>query len=63
MFHLVVNTFYYGSQSIHLLQSIQRAHETMVDAKLFWNSGELLRSNINRSPAAYLYNPVDERKL
>lgn len=44
-----------------LFQSIERAEKSMQEAKIYFNSGELLESNINRSPASYLYNPKEER--
>jgi neutral ceramidase len=43
------------------LQSIERAHNNMKQGNIYVNSGELLESNINRSPTAYLYNPPEER--
>ncbi|XP_013094566.2 uncharacterized protein LOC106078246 isoform X1 [Biomphalaria glabrata] len=43
------------------LQSIINAHENLQPADIFMNSGELLDSNINRSPTAYLNNPAEER--
>ena len=33
----------------------------MVNGKITINEGELLDSNINRSPASYLMNPASER--
>ncbi|KAJ8978006.1 hypothetical protein NQ317_004551 [Molorchus minor] len=44
-----------------ITKSITRAHESMVEARIFINSGELLEANINRSPASYLFNPEEER--
>ncbi|XP_018564239.1 neutral ceramidase isoform X2 [Anoplophora glabripennis] len=44
-----------------ITKSIARAHENMVDARIFINSGELLEANINRSPQSYLKNPKEER--
>lgn len=44
-----------------ITKSIVRAHENMVEAKIYINSGELLEANINRSPASYLLNPEEER--
>ncbi|CAL1538863.1 unnamed protein product [Lymnaea stagnalis] len=43
------------------LQSIHQAHKAMRPADIYMNSGELLDSNINRSPTAYLNNPEAER--
>ncbi|KAG5893001.1 hypothetical protein JTB14_037194 [Gonioctena quinquepunctata] len=45
-----------------IVRSIKRAHNKMTDARIFLNSGELLEANINRSPAAYLFNPKAEIK-
>jgi len=44
------------------LQSIQIAHEKLAPGFLQLNKGELLESNINRSPIAYLNNPQKERR-
>lgn len=33
----------------------------MKPGNLYVNTGELLESNINRSPTAYLNNPAEER--
>ena len=44
-----------------ITRSIKRAHESMVPARLFLSSGELLEASINRSPSAYLNNPQEER--
>lgn len=41
--------------------SIGRAHDSMRPGNIYVNSGELLDSNINRSPTAYLQNPPEER--
>jgi len=46
-----------------ITQSIINAHENIVPGKIFLNSGILLDSNINRSPASYLLNPESERAL
>ena len=43
------------------MQSIQRAHNSLRPGSLSVAVGELLEANINRSPTAYLANPVDER--
>lgn len=34
----------------------------MTRARIYYNRGELLEANINRSPQAYLLNPAEERK-
>ena len=38
------------------------AHNNLAPGYIMINKGELLDSNINRSPAAYLNNPEKERK-
>ncbi|CAH1154861.1 unnamed protein product [Phaedon cochleariae] len=45
-----------------IVRSIRRAHNKMVDARIFINSGEVDGANINRSPASYLFNPEEERQ-
>ncbi|KAL3877147.1 hypothetical protein ACJMK2_034896 [Sinanodonta woodiana] len=45
-----------------IVESIRQAHESMRPANIFFNQGDLLDSNINRSPSAYLNNPEEERK-
>ncbi|RZC32111.1 neutral ceramidase [Asbolus verrucosus] len=44
-----------------ITKSIMRAHENMVDGRIYLSSGELLGANINRSPTSYLLNPEEER--
>lgn len=44
-----------------IVHSIQKAHENLKPGKIFINKGELLNSNINRSPTAYQENPEEER--
>jgi len=46
-----------------ITQAIAMAHKNIKPAKMFANIGELVGSNINRSPSAYLANPVAERAL
>lgn len=46
-----------------IMQSIIDAHDNLVDGSVALSSGELLDSNINRSPQAYLLNPYKERAL
>lgn len=46
-----------------IMQSIINAHDNLVDGSLALSSGELLNTNINRSPQAYLLNPYKERSL
>ncbi|KAL1506815.1 hypothetical protein ABEB36_006106 [Hypothenemus hampei] len=45
-----------------IFRAIKRAHENMVEARIFMNSAEVINANINRSPAAYEKNPEEERK-
>lgn len=44
-----------------IYQSIVLAHQNVKPAFLFANEGELLDSNINRSPVAYDNNPAEEK--
>lgn len=44
-----------------ILQSIINAHDNLEDGSLALSQGELLNTNINRSPQAYLMNPEQER--
>uniref|UniRef100_A0A2M4BFF7 Neutral ceramidase n=2 Tax=Anopheles marajoara TaxID=58244 RepID=A0A2M4BFF7_9DIPT len=44
-----------------IAQSIIRAHNNMVEARLYVAETEVLEANINRSPSAYENNPADER--
>lgn len=44
-----------------IVVSIVKAHNSLQPADIFMNRGELLESNINRSPTAYLNNPKEER--
>lgn len=46
-----------------ITQAIVKAHKNIKGGKLFTNVGELVGSNINRSPSAYLANSVAERAL
>ncbi|KIP08704.1 hypothetical protein PHLGIDRAFT_29473 [Phlebiopsis gigantea 11061_1 CR5-6] len=41
--------------------AVQRAHESLAPGKLSLGNTTILDANINRSPSAYLANPVDER--
>ncbi|EFJ12355.1 hypothetical protein SELMODRAFT_269142 [Selaginella moellendorffii] len=45
-----------------IFSSIVQAHENLRPGSILLNEGELLDANINRSPSAYLNNPVEERK-
>ncbi|KAJ8318838.1 hypothetical protein KUTeg_003929 [Tegillarca granosa] len=42
-------------------ESIERAHSNMKKGNIYMKTEELLESNINRSPTAYLLNPAEER--
>lgn len=44
-----------------VVESISLAHANLVPASASYAVGELDRSNINRSPTAYLLNPAEER--
>lgn len=43
------------------IKSITRAHESLSPGRLTIASADVMDANINRSPYAYLANPVDER--
>ncbi|KAK7111468.1 neutral ceramidase B-like [Littorina saxatilis] len=45
-----------------IVESIKQAHNSIRPANLYLSEGELLDSNINRSPSAYLNNPAEERQ-
>lgn len=45
-----------------ITQAIVKAHNNMVEAKMYYTKGILLDSNINRSPTAYMANPPEERE-
>jgi len=44
-----------------IYRSIARAHDGLVEGTVKLAQGELLDASVNRSPAAYLRNPPDER--
>eukprot|EP00057_Strongylocentrotus_purpuratus_P028680 XP_011683154.1 PREDICTED: neutral ceramidase-like [Strongylocentrotus purpuratus] len=44
-----------------IVQSIANAHDNPVAGNVYVNRGDLLDSNMNRSPTAYLNNPEDEK--
>lgn len=46
-----------------IVESIRIAHSAIRPGYILLNKGELLHSNINRSPLAYLNNPPEERAL
>ena len=46
-----------------IFSAIVLAHDNMQDANIQLASGQLLDSNINRSPSSYLLNPQEERDL
>ncbi|KAI8637597.1 Neutral/alkaline nonlysosomal ceramidase [Parasitella parasitica] len=46
-----------------IVQSIINAHDNLEDGSLALSQGELLNTNINRSPQAYLMNPKEERSF
>ncbi|KAG0620919.1 hypothetical protein M758_4G254800 [Ceratodon purpureus] len=41
--------------------AIVQAHDNLRPGSIYFNKGEVLGANINRSPSAYLNNPPDER--
>lgn len=45
-----------------IIESVKLAHESVRPANIYVSVGELLDSNINRSPSAYLNNPGEERQ-
>jgi neutral ceramidase len=45
------------------MQSIIQAHDHLEDGSVALTQGELLNTNINRSPKAYILNPFQERSL
>ncbi|CAH1134646.1 unnamed protein product [Ceutorhynchus assimilis] len=44
-----------------IVRAIKRAHDNMVEARVFMSTGEV-DANINRSPASYDCNPEEEKK-
>lgn len=46
-----------------IMQSVIQAHDNLEDGSVVLSQGELLDTNINRSPQAYLMNPYQERSL
>ncbi|XP_002733975.1 neutral ceramidase-like, partial [Saccoglossus kowalevskii] len=44
-----------------IVKSVQHAHSKLTLGDIFINKGDVMMSNINRSPTAYLNNPADER--
>ncbi|KAL4640092.1 neutral ceramidase [Arapaima gigas] len=44
-----------------ILKSIDIAHSNMKPGRIFINKGQIIGSNMNRSPQAYLNNPAEER--
>ncbi|KAI8067907.1 Neutral/alkaline nonlysosomal ceramidase [Gongronella butleri] len=45
-----------------IVKAIQQAHDHLQPGVVSYHAGELLETNINRSPAAYLLNPQNERE-
>ncbi|TSK14542.1 Neutral ceramidase [Bagarius yarrelli] len=45
-----------------IVKSIDEAHNNMRPGKIFVNKGDVLDSNLNRSPHSYINNPEEERK-
>lgn len=46
-----------------IVQSIMQAHDRLEEGSVGISEGELLNTNLNRSPQAYLLNPFKERSL
>ncbi|XP_076051185.1 neutral ceramidase [Oratosquilla oratoria] len=44
-----------------IVKSIQRAHDSVQQGRIYINAGQVLNASVNRSPTSYLYNPEDER--
>ncbi|XP_014661394.1 PREDICTED: putative neutral ceramidase C [Priapulus caudatus] len=44
-----------------IVESIRLAHHDLRPGSIYYNEGELLLSNINRSPTSYVLNPKSER--
>lgn len=44
-----------------VLRCIERAHDSLQPARIYFNQGELLDASINRSPISYANNPALER--
>ncbi|KAI8053674.1 Neutral/alkaline nonlysosomal ceramidase [Gilbertella persicaria] len=44
-----------------IIQSIMKAHDHLEEGSITLSQGELLDTNINRSPQSYLMNPKEER--
>ncbi|XP_058263208.1 neutral ceramidase [Hemibagrus wyckioides] len=45
-----------------IVKSIDEAHKNMRPGRIFLNRGNVLDSNLNRSPYSYMNNPEEERK-
>lgn len=52
----------FEAQVSGILKSIIKAHESMQPGYIYWNEGEVHNASINRSPSAYLRNPIEERE-
>ncbi|XP_064457109.1 neutral ceramidase B-like [Ornithodoros turicata] len=50
-------------QTSGIIKSIDQAHNNMKRGYIYWNEGDVLHANINRSPSAYEANPKEERDL
>jgi neutral ceramidase len=46
-----------------IVQAIINAHDHLQEGSIHLSMGELLNTNINRSPQSYLLNPENERSL
>ncbi|XP_046709278.1 neutral ceramidase [Silurus meridionalis] len=45
-----------------IVKSIDEAHKSMKPGRIFMNKGNVVGSNLNRSPHSYMNNPEEERK-
>ncbi|XP_065156459.1 neutral ceramidase isoform X2 [Atheta coriaria] len=44
-----------------IVKAIENAHNKMVDGEIYYDVGQVLDANINRSPSAYDQNPEEEK--
>ena len=42
--------------------AILQAHYSLQPGKIYLSKGDLMGANINRSPSAYTFNPIEERR-
>ncbi|CAG0890551.1 unnamed protein product [Darwinula stevensoni] len=51
----------YNANVDGIVNSIRAAHGNLQPGNVYYNEGELLEANVNRSPISYLNNPPEER--